>query len=72
MSVDRKRYLDESEVKALRNATVNKCIADLKRGNKTGVVQWMFVDLSYSSVEENPKSPARTKTIRSLVTHHYR
>lgn len=49
MSVDRKRYLDESEVKALRNATENKCIADLKRGNKTGVIQWMLVDLALST-----------------------
>lgn len=49
MSIDRIKYLDEREVKALRTVTEAKAIMDLRAGRVTGITNWMIVDLALST-----------------------
>lgn len=46
MSIDRTKYLDESEVKKLRNTTLAWNDADLLKGRIQGTLTWLVVDVA--------------------------
>lgn len=48
MGMDRKKYMDASEVRTLRTVTEARAMLDLKKGRINGVVQWMLVDIALS------------------------
>ena len=47
--IDRRKYMDIDEVKALRGFTEARHIVDLRKGNVGGVLAWMVVDLALST-----------------------
>jgi len=46
--MNRKKYMDASEVRQLRTVTEGRAMLDLKKGRVNGVVQWMLVDIALS------------------------
>lgn len=46
MSIDRRKYMDASEVKQLRTVAEAQSMLDLKTGRVTGVVLWLLVDIA--------------------------
>lgn len=49
MTIDRKKYLNDKEVKVLRLVTENRAKIDIKAKRIGGVVAWMLVDLALST-----------------------
>lgn len=47
--LDRRKYLDSVETKQLRQSCEARCLLDLSRGRRTGVMQWMLVDFALST-----------------------
>lgn len=48
-TVDRTKYLSESEVKQLRSSTEAHALQDIKYGRLSGLRRWMLVDLALST-----------------------
>ena len=49
MGIDRKKYMDLSEIKHLRETTAAWAALDLQRGRQQGIKAWMIVDLATST-----------------------
>jgi integrase len=48
-AIDRKKYLDKTEVRQLRTVSEANSFLDLKKGRLRGVLAWMLVDLALST-----------------------
>jgi len=49
MSIDRTKYMDDSEVKQLRTVTEGRALLDLRAGRVNGPLAWMVADLALST-----------------------
>jgi integrase len=49
MSIDRKKYLGQDEVRKLRASTEGWALLDLQHGRQRGIMAWMLIDLALST-----------------------
>ncbi len=49
MSIDRTKFMSISEVKTLRESAEARCVLDLKKARRQGVLTWMLVDLALTT-----------------------
>lgn len=49
MSIDRTKFMNLKEVKVLRESAEARCVLDLKKGRRQGVLTWMLVDVALST-----------------------
>ena len=70
--IDREKYMDEREVKILRDVTEERAIADLRCGRMGGVVTWCVVDVAMgtgSRASELARLPASSPNTPSMRKH---
>lgn len=49
MSIDRTKFMSKSEVKTLRESAEAKCVLDLKKARRQGILAWALVDVALST-----------------------